>query len=281
MVCAVTPAFAHGHRSHHSRKATATAAHPPSKAAAATVAHPHSLLDLMAAGAAMKPGDIVPATGSAIRLQPGQQKTAEARHEPHTAAHHHKARASRHETARRHHRDAEPAPARQTAEREKPVPKPAPKPAGHSIPAVSSDVVASGPHSHLRQLVARYAKKEGIPFALAHGVVMVESRYRPHATGHGGYIGLMQLSYRTARGMGYRGSRAGLYNPETNIRYGVQYLAKAYRMSGGNLCATVSKYQGGTGVSGVTRAGAQYCGRVRRYMAQLKHNDVELASANQ
>jgi soluble lytic murein transglycosylase-like protein len=108
---------------------------------------------------------------------------------------------------------------------------------------------------------------------------MVESRYRPHATGRGGYIGLMQLSYRTARGMGFRGSRAALYEPENNIRYGVHYLATAYRMSGGNLCATVSKYQGGTAVHGVTRAGRAYCGRVRHYMAQLKNENVQLADA--
>jgi soluble lytic murein transglycosylase-like protein len=108
---------------------------------------------------------------------------------------------------------------------------------------------------------------------------MVESRYRPRATGHGGYIGLMQLSYRTARGMGFRGSRAALYDPEINIRYGVHYLAMAYRLSGGNLCATVSKYQGGTGVHGVTRAGAAYCGLVRRYMAAAGADGTKIAAA--
>jgi soluble lytic murein transglycosylase-like protein len=122
-------------------------------------------------------------------------------------------------------------------------------------------------HGDLRALVVKYAHQEGIPPVLAHSVVMVESRYRPHATGHGGYIGLMQLSYHTARQMGYRGSRAALYDPETNVRYGVRYLAEAYREAHGKLCVTVSKYQGGTGVRGVTRAGAAYCSRVRHFMA--------------
>jgi soluble lytic murein transglycosylase-like protein len=120
----------------------------------------------------------------------------------------------------------------------------------------------------MRELVSRYAAKYGVPQHVAHGVVMVESRYNAKATGAGGYIGLMQIGYRTAKGMGYGGSRAGLYNPETNLDYGMRYLGEAYRQAGGNLCGAVSKYQGGHGVRGVTRAGAAYCGKVKKYMAQ-------------
>lgn len=120
----------------------------------------------------------------------------------------------------------------------------------------------------LAALVLHYAAKHGVPRDLAHGVVMVESRYNARATGRGGYIGLMQLSYRTAQGMGYRGSRQALYDPSTNLDYGMRYLAEAYRQAGGNMCGAVSKYQGGHGVRGVTRAGAVYCGKVKKYMAQ-------------
>lgn len=120
----------------------------------------------------------------------------------------------------------------------------------------------------IKGLVARHAAANGIPLEVAHGVVMVESRYNAKATGPGGYIGLMQLSYRTAKGMGYTGSRAGLYDPDTNLRYGMKYLGEAYRQAGGNLCGAVSKYQGGHGVRGVTRSGAVYCGKVKKYMAR-------------
>lgn len=120
----------------------------------------------------------------------------------------------------------------------------------------------------MQGLVARYAEANGVPTHVAHGVVMVESRYNAKATGPGGYIGLMQIGYRTAKGMGYTGSRAGLYDPETNLKYGMRYLGEAYRQAGGNLCGTVSKYQGGHGVRGVTRAGAVYCGKVKKYMAK-------------
>jgi soluble lytic murein transglycosylase-like protein len=135
------------------------------------------------------------------------------------------------------------------------------KPRETSAPAVGG--------SNLRALVARHAAEHGVPLGLAHGVVMVESRYNARATGPGGYIGLMQLSYRTAQGMGYRGSRAGLYDPETNLRYGMKYLGGALRLAGGSTCGAVSKYQGGHGVRGVTRAGSVYCSKVKRHIAQM------------
>jgi soluble lytic murein transglycosylase-like protein len=121
---------------------------------------------------------------------------------------------------------------------------------------------------NLESLVQHYAAKHGVPRDLAHGVVMVESRYRVNATGKGGYIGLMQIGHRTAKGMGYSGSRQALYNPSTNLDYGMRYLGEAYRQAGGDYCRTVSKYQGGHGVRGVTKAGSVYCGKVKKYMVQ-------------
>ncbi|WP_188409527.1 lytic transglycosylase domain-containing protein [Agaricicola taiwanensis] len=121
----------------------------------------------------------------------------------------------------------------------------------------------------LRAMVARHAAANGVPYNLAHGVIMVESRYNARATGPGGYIGLMQLSYRTAKGMGYSGTRAGLYDPDTNLRYGMKYLGGALRLAGGSTCGAVSKYQGGHGVKGVTRAGSVYCAKVRKHIAAM------------
>ncbi len=127
--------------------------------------------------------------------------------------------------------------------------------------------VAAAPRGSIQNMVTAEAQRAGVSPSLAHAVVKVESMYNPRATGRGGYIGLMQLSYQTAKGMGYRGSRAGLYEPSTNLRYGMRYLAQAHSKAGGSTCGAVSKYQGGHGVKGVTRAGAVYCGKVRRFMA--------------
>lgn len=134
-------------------------------------------------------------------------------------------------------------------------------------PEPSPDVAAA-PTGSIPAMVTAEAQRAGVNPALAHAVVKVESRYQPNATGSGGYVGLMQLSYQTARGMGFRGSRQALYQPSNNLTYGMRYLAQAVKLAGGSTCGAVSKYQGGHGVRGVTRAGAVYCGKVRRFMAE-------------
>ncbi|HEY0292038.1 MAG TPA: lytic transglycosylase domain-containing protein [Hansschlegelia sp.] len=143
------------------------------------------------------------------------------------------------------------------------------------IPAQTASVAPSG---SIPAMVTAEARRQGVNPALAHAVVKVESRYQPRATGRGGYVGLMQLSYRTAQGMGFRGSRQALYEPSNNLTYGMRYLAQAVRLSAGNTCAAVSKYQGGHGVKGVTRAGAVYCAKVKRFMAEGVPSSGKLAS---
>ncbi|PZQ15856.1 MAG: hypothetical protein DI565_08480 [Ancylobacter novellus] len=136
-----------------------------------------------------------------------------------------------------------------------------------AIDRPAGDLATSAPTGSIKGMVTAAANEAGVSPSLGHAVVKVESMYNARATGKGGYIGLMQLSYQTARGMGFRGSRQALYEPSNNLRYGMRYLAEAVRKAGGNTCAAVSKYQGGHAVRGVTAAGAVYCAKVRRYMA--------------
>jgi soluble lytic murein transglycosylase-like protein len=81
-------------------------------------------------------------------------------------------------------------------------------------------------------LIAHYARIHGIPVSLVRRVVAKESGYEPAAFNHRFY-GLMQVTYRTARSMGYRGGPEGLFDPEVNLTYGVPYLADAYRLADG------------------------------------------------
>ena len=39
----------------------------------------------------------------------------------------------------------------------------------------------------------------------------------------------MQIKPATAKMMGYSGSKKGLFDPETNIKFGMKYLGKAQR----------------------------------------------------
>ena len=94
-------------------------------------------------------------------------------------------------------------------------------------------------------MVAAHARANGVPEALVHRVIMRESRYQPGLVGHGGTIGLMQIKLPTARGLGYTGDAAGLRDPDTNLAWGIKYLAGAYRAANGDHSRAVRYYAGG------------------------------------
>jgi hypothetical protein len=92
--------------------------------------------------------------------------------------------------------------------------------------------------------IAKQAKIHGVPETLIHRVVMRESRYRPDAM-HRCYFGLMQITYATARSMGYTGTAKGLLDAKTNLTYGVPYLANAYMVAENDPDRAVALYSKG------------------------------------
>ena len=114
--------------------------------------------------------------------------------------------------------------------------------------------------------INKYAANYGVPTALAHAVVRHESNFQPNALGRAGEIGLMQIKLATARGLGYSGSAKGLYDPATNIQYGMKYLAKAHQLGGGSTCGTILKYNAGHGAKRMNPTSAKYCDKVKAYM---------------
>ena len=119
----------------------------------------------------------------------------------------------------------------------------------------------------LLQIVDYRAAEAGIPASLVRAVIRVESEWNQRLTGSAGEIGLMQLRYETAREIGYSGTKAALYDADTNIRWGVKYLAGAYKLAGGDLCQTSLKYLAGHEISKMTGAARAYCSQVRSFMA--------------
>jgi hypothetical protein len=95
------------------------------------------------------------------------------------------------------------------------------------------------------KMIARHAKANLVPETLVHRLVVRESKYNPALIGHGGTIGLMQIKLATARGVGYTGDADGLRDPETNLKYGVKYLAGAYRAASGDYDRAVRYFAGG------------------------------------
>ena len=119
---------------------------------------------------------------------------------------------------------------------------------------------APGPYG---ALISQYAVRYGVPVPLARAVVRIESNFNPKARGSAGEIGLMQIKPATARMMGYSGSSKGLYDPETNIRFGMKYLAAAHKLGGGETCGTILKYNAGHGARRMNPVSKRYFGKVQ------------------
>jgi len=94
-------------------------------------------------------------------------------------------------------------------------------------------------------MIAAQASANNVPESLVHRVIVRESRYQPSLIGRGGTIGLMQIKLATARGLGYTGTAEGLRDPETNLTYGVKYLAGAYRAAHNDHNRAVHYYAAG------------------------------------
>jgi soluble lytic murein transglycosylase-like protein len=94
-------------------------------------------------------------------------------------------------------------------------------------------------------LVAAHAGANGVPEVLVHRVIVRESRYQPRLVGRGGTIGLMQIKLATARSLGYSGDAEGLRDPNTNLTYGVKYLAGAYHAANGDHNRAMQLYASG------------------------------------
>jgi soluble lytic murein transglycosylase-like protein len=114
-------------------------------------------------------------------------------------------------------------------------------PFGEPEPRMRSARVRDGA---LDGMIARHAAANGLPVELVHRVVTRESGYNSRARS-GGNLGLMQIKYATARGVGYTGSASGLMDPDTNLTYAVRYLAGAYQAAGGNANRAVALYASG------------------------------------
>jgi soluble lytic murein transglycosylase-like protein len=153
-----------------------------------------------------------------------------------------------------------------------PVEGPAPTASASATPPQTTVVEQAGPHEGpapaIGDLIAKHARENGVPTELANAVVRIESRFNPRARG-GSAIGLMQIKVGTARSMGFDGGAASLYQPETNLHFGMKVLADAYRASHGDICMTLARYQSGHRTTRLSAANRSYCARARSFMAKL------------
>jgi hypothetical protein len=79
----------------------------------------------------------------------------------------------------------------------------------------------------------------------------------------------MQIRPQTAAMLGYNGGVTGLFDPNTNVRFGVKYLGRAWQLAQGDLCRTLMKYRAGWGEERMTPLSIEYCRRARLHLAAI------------
>ncbi|MBX4335060.1 lytic transglycosylase domain-containing protein [Bartonella raoultii] len=142
-----------------------------------------------------------------------------------------------------------------------------------NVASSSEDTVIVSSRTSVRPyeaLIRKLANKYHVPVNLVHAVVSIESNYKAQIKGAAGEIGLMQIKPSTARGLGFNGSVQDLYDPAINLEYGMRYLAQAYKLSGGNTCGTILKYNAGHAAKKMNSVSAKYCSKVKTYLASFK-----------
>lgn len=116
--------------------------------------------------------------------------------------------------------------------------------AQNGLSASFGDLSGGDEPARMNGQIGRYAALYRVPESLIRRIIVRESDYHARLR-HGAYWGLMQIRYDTARAMGYRGAPAGLLDADTNLRYGVKYLAGAWRVARGNPDRAVHFYADG------------------------------------
>jgi soluble lytic murein transglycosylase-like protein len=94
-----------------------------------------------------------------------------------------------------------------------------------------------------------WAAVYALPKDVVYGLVALESGFQPGAIRQEPQIqdasyGLTQILLGTARGLGYTGDAQGLFDPETNVQYGLLYLRQMLDRFG-DLSLALSAYNGG------------------------------------
>ena len=113
------------------------------------------------------------------------------------------------------------------------------------------------------------ARAQGLPPEVAAAVIHLESRSTAEKVGGVGEVGIMQVRPATAALLGFQGGHQQLSVPETNIRLGVTYLARAWRLASGDLCGALMRYRAGHSSKKMSPFSVEYCRRARLYLADI------------
>lgn len=96
-------------------------------------------------------------------------------------------------------------------------------------------------HDEYDSYIAKYAEEFGVDPWLVKCVIQKESSYNPNAGSAAGARGLMQITEITAKDLGIPYDES-LFDPETNIAAGTEYLAKMLKRFDNNIELALAAY---------------------------------------
>ncbi len=125
-------------------------------------------------------------------------------------------------------------------------------------------------------IFAQEAERTGVPFTWLKAIAGAESDYIPDAYRAEPAIndasrGLMQLLYRTAYGLGFRGQPDELFDPQLNVQLGADLVKENISRFGFDFDRVYSAYNSGSPTAYKTNAEvAAHLDRARRYLAAVE-----------
>lgn len=113
---------------------------------------------------------------------------------------------------------------------------------------MSGDYQSKAEHKY-EDIVKKYARQYGIEPSLVLGIIHTESNFNPYAVSGAPAFGLMQIvpstagadAYELINGKKGKPTKEMLFNPETNIQYGVAYLSILSQRYLANISNATSK----------------------------------------
>jgi soluble lytic murein transglycosylase-like protein len=108
-------------------------------------------------------------------------------------------------------------------------------------------------------IIEENAARFQVPESWIRAVILAESfgdplAYRAEPQINDASYGLMQVLYGTAKGLGYTGPAAGLYDPAVNVMLGTKLLGQLKARYGDDLAKVYSAYNSGSATAYLTNS---------------------------